>query len=47
MQAFESGEPLDEADLAESLSVEFSLIGAVCQELIEDGVVVLYDNDRG
>ena len=47
LQAFESGEPLDEADLAETLSLDFSLVVEVCKELIEDGVVVLYDDDGG
>lgn len=46
LQAFESGEPLDEADLAETLFLDFSLVVEVCKELIENGVVVLYDDDR-
>ena len=46
-QAFESGQPLDQADLADELSLEISIVVEVCNELIEEGVVVFYDDDRG
>ena len=46
IESFESGEPLDQADLADTLSLEISLVIEVCNELIEEGVVVFYDDDR-
>lgn len=46
VQAFESGQPLDQADLADALSLEISLVVEACNELIEEGVVVFYDDDR-
>ena len=46
IQSFESGNPLDQADLADALSLEFSLVVEICNELIEEGVVVFYDDDR-
>ena len=46
IEAFASGEPLDQADLADALSLEISLVVEVCNELIEEGLVVLYDDDR-
>ena len=46
IQSFESGEPLDQADLADALSLEFSLVVEICNELIKEGVVVFYDDDR-
>ena len=46
IHAFESGQPLDHADLADELSLEISLVFEVCNQLIEEGVVVFYDDDR-
>ena len=46
IKSFEAGEPLDQADLADMLSLEISLVIEVCNELIEEGVVVFYDDDR-
>ena len=46
IKSFEAGEPLDQADLADALSLEISLVVEVCNELIEEGLVVLYDDDR-
>ena len=46
IKSFEAGEPLDQADLADALSLEISLVVEVCNELIEEGAVVLYDDDR-
>ena len=47
VESFKSGEPLDHADLADALALEISLVVEVCNELIEEGVVVFYDDDRG
>ena len=47
IESFEAGEPLDQADLADALSLDFSLVVEICNELIEEGVVVFYDDDRG
>ena len=44
--AFETGEPLDHADLAESLQMEISLVFEACNELIDEGLVVFYDDNR-
>ena len=46
IDSFKSGEPLDHADLADALALEISLVVEVCNELIEEGVVVFYDDDR-
>ena len=46
IKSFASGEPLDQADLADALSLEISLVVEVCNELIEEGVVVFYDDNR-
>ena len=46
IKSFEAGEPLDQADLADTLALEISLVIEVCNELIEEGVVVFYDDDR-
>lgn len=46
IHAFESGQPLDHVDLADELSLEISLVFEICNELIEEGVVVFYDDDR-
>ncbi len=46
IHAFESGEPLGQGDLADALSLEISLVVEVCNELIEEGVVVFYDDGR-
>ena len=46
VKCFQYGEPLDHADLADALALEISLVIEVCNELIEEGVVVFYDNDR-
>ena len=46
IKSFEAGEPLDQADLADMLSLEISLVIEVCNELIEEGVVDFYDDDR-
>ena len=46
IEAFETGKPLDQADLADMLSLEISLVIEVCNELIEEGVVDFYDDDR-
>ena len=46
IKSFEAGQPLDQADLADMLSLEISLVIEVCNELIEEGVVVFYDDDR-
>ena len=47
VESFESGEPLDHADLADALALEISLVVEVCNELMEEGVIVFYDDDRG
>ena len=46
IESFEAGEPLDQADLADALSLDFSLVVEICDELIKEGVVVFYDDDR-
>lgn len=46
VECFQSGEPLDHADLADALALEISLVIEVCDELIEEGVVLFYDDDR-
>jgi len=46
LDALEAGEPLDQADLAEGLSLELSLVVDVCNELVAEGVVNFYDDDR-
>ncbi len=43
LEAFESDEPLDHADLAEVLRLEISMVFEVCNELIDEGLVVFYD----
>lgn len=47
LRLFETGEPLDQADLAESLSLDFSLVTQICDELISEGVVDFYGDGRG
>ena len=47
IESFKSGEPLDHADLADALALEISLVVEVCSELMEEGVVVFYDDDWG
>lgn len=47
VESFKSGEPLDHADLADALALEISLVVEVCNELMEEGVIVFYDDDRG
>ena len=46
IESFEAGEPLDQADLADALSLDFALVVEICDELINEGVVVFYDDDR-
>ena len=43
VEAFEAEEPLDHADLAEALRLEISLVVEVCNELIDEGLVVFHD----
>ena len=46
IQALEAGEPLDQADLAENLALDLSLVFEACNELIAEGMVVFYDKER-
>lgn len=46
IQALEAGEPLDHADLSENLELDLSLVFEACNELIAEGIVVFYDDDR-
>ena len=46
IQALEAGEPLDQADLSENLSLDLPLVFEACNELIAEGMVVFYDDDR-
>lgn len=46
IQALEAGEPLDQADLAENLALDLSLVFEACNELIAEGIVVFYDKER-
>ena len=46
IQALEAGEPLDQADLSENLGLDLSLVFEACNELIAEGIVVFYDDDR-
>ena len=42
---FQSGQPLDQADLADALSLELGLVMEVCDELLAEGVVKFYADD--
>ena len=46
IQALAAGEPLDHADLSENLGLDLSLVFEACNELIAEGIVVFYDDDR-
>ena len=46
LEAFEADEPLDHADLAEDLRLEISLVFEVCNELIDEGLVVFHADNR-
>ena len=46
LEAFEAEEPLDHADLAEALRLEIPLVFEVCNELIDEGLVVFHDDSR-
>ena len=46
IQALEAGEPLDQADLSENLALDLPLVFEACTELIAEGIVVFYDDDR-
>ena len=46
IQSLEAGEPLDQADLSENLGLDLSLVFEACNELIAEGIVVFYDDDR-
>lgn len=47
IELFRSGRPLDQADLADELALELRLVMEICAELLAEGVVVFYDDDRG
>ena len=46
LEAFAADEPLDHADLAEDLRLEISLVFEVCNELIDEGLVVFHADNR-
>lgn len=46
IQALEPGQPLDHADLAENLALDLPIVFEACNELINEGVIVFYDDDR-
>ena len=46
LDAFAADEPLDHADLAEDLRLEISLVFEVCNELIDEGLVVFHADNR-
>ena len=46
IQSLEAGEPLDQADLSENLDLDLPLVFEACNELIAEGIVVFYDDDR-
>lgn len=45
VELFQSGQPLDQADLADALSLELGLVREVCDELLAEGVVKFYADD--
>lgn len=45
VELFQSGQPLDQADLADALSLELGLVMEVCDELLAEGVVKFYADD--
>ena len=47
LEAFRVREPLDYVDLADTLTLDLSLILEVCDDLMEEGVIVFNDDDRG
>ena len=47
LEAFKVREPLDYVDLADTLTLDLSLILEVCDDLMEEGVIVFNDDDRG
>ena len=47
LEAFKVRKPLDYVDLADTLTLDLSLILEVCDDLMEDGVIVFNDDDRG
>lgn len=46
IELFQSGRPLDQADLADALSLELGLVMEICDELLAEGVVAFYADDR-
>ena len=46
LEAFAADEPLKHADLAEDLRLEISLVFEVCNELIDEGLVVFHADNR-
>lgn len=46
IELFRSGRPLDQADLADALSLELGLVMEICDELLAEGVVAFYADDR-
>lgn len=46
IELFQSGQPLDQADLADALSLELGLVMEICDALLAEGVVKFYADDR-